>query len=99
MSPAPARVGIMARHVSAPGGVTVFTKRVVQYLLTHADGIEYHLLYSDAEQARVFADLPAKHVVLPGSGRLRWDQVDAPRYAEAQRLSLLLNCKFSVPLG
>lgn len=99
MSPAPRRVGIMARHVSAPGGVTVFTKRVVRYLLTHAGDIEYHLLYSDPEEASVFADLPGKHVVLPSSGRLRWDQVDAPRYAEEQRLSLLLNCKFSVPLG
>lgn len=99
MSPAPKRVGIMARHVSAPGGVTVFTKRVVRYLLTHADGIEYHLLYSDPSEARVFADLPAKHVVLRSPSRLRWDQVDAPRYAETNGLSLLLNCKFSVPLG
>jgi len=89
----------MARHVSAPGGVTVFTKRVVRYLLTHAEGITYHLLYSDPAEAQVFADLPAKHVILSSPSRLRWDQVDAPRYAEEHGLSLLLNCKFSVPLG
>ncbi len=89
----------MARHVAAPGGVTVFTKRVARYLLSHADGIEYHVLYNSPDEASVLADLPGKHVVLPSSSRLTWDQVEAPRYAERNGLSLLLNCKFSVPLG
>jgi glycosyltransferase involved in cell wall biosynthesis len=89
----------MLRHVTAPGGVTVFTKRVVRYLLTHPDGIEYHLLYNDAEQKKIFGDLPGVHVVLDDPARLRWDQVTAPRYAEEHRLSLLFNCKFSVPLA
>lgn len=92
------RVGVMLRHVTAPGGVTVFTKRVVKYLLTHPDGIDYHLLYSDPSQREVFADLPGTHVILPDTARLRWDQVTAPRYAEREGLSLLFNTKFSVPL-
>jgi glycosyltransferase involved in cell wall biosynthesis len=95
----PPRVGVMLRHITAPGGVTVFTKRVVRYLLTHPDGIEYHLLYSDPSQREVLGDLPATHVVLEDAARLRWDQVTAPRYAEAHGLSLLMNCKFSVPLA
>ncbi|MEO7986957.1 MAG: glycosyltransferase family 1 protein [Gemmatimonadales bacterium] len=88
----------MLRHVTAPGGVTVFTKRVVRYLLTHPHGIDYHLLYSDESQHEVFADLPGTHVVLRDTARLRWDQVTAPRYAEREGLSLLFNAKFSVPL-
>jgi glycosyltransferase involved in cell wall biosynthesis len=95
----PPRVGVMLRHITAPGGVTVFTKRVVRYLLTQPDGIEYHLLYSDPSQREVLGDLPATHVVLEDAARLRWDQVTAPRYAEAHGLSLLMNCKFSVPLA
>ncbi len=98
MTAAP-RVGIMLRHVLAPGGVTVFTRRVVRYLLTHPDGIEYHLLYSDPAQREVFAGLPAIQVVLEDRSRLRWDQVVAPRYAERNGLALLVNCKFSVPLA
>lgn len=93
------KVGIMLRHVTAPGGVTVFTKRVVRWLLTHPRGVEYHLLYSDASQQEVFAGLPGKHVVLEDKARIRWDQVTAPRYAEEHGLSLLFNCKFSVPLA
>ena len=93
------KVGIMLRHVTAPGGVTVFTRRVVRWLLTHPRGVEYHLLYSDASQREVFADLPGKHLVLEDKARLRWDQVTAPRYAEEHGLSLLFNCKFSVPLA
>jgi len=93
------KVGIMLRHVTAPGGVTVFTKRVVRWLLTHPRGVEYHLLYSAPDQREVFADLPGKHVVLEDPARIRWDQVTAPRYAEEQGLSLLFNCKFSVPLA
>ena len=93
------RVGIMLRHITAPGGVTVFTKRVVRYLLAHPDGIEYHLLYSDPSQQEVLGDLPARHVVLADRARLRWDQVTAPSYAERNGLSLLFNTKFSVPLA
>jgi glycosyltransferase involved in cell wall biosynthesis len=93
------KVGIMLRHVTAPGGVTVFTRRVVRWLLTHPRGVEYHLLYSDPSQREVFADLPGNHVVLEDKARLRWDQVTAPRYAEEHGLSLLFNCKFSVPLA
>jgi len=93
------KVGIMLRHITAPGGVTVFTKRVVRYLLTHPDGIEYHLLYSHPSQTEVLGDLPAKHVVLEDPARIRWDQSTAPRYAERNGLALLMNCKFSVPLA
>jgi glycosyltransferase involved in cell wall biosynthesis len=93
------KVGIMLRHVTAPGGVTVFTKRVVRWLLTHPRGVEYHLLYSDASQQEVFAGLPGTHVVLEDKARIRWDQVTAPRYAEQHGLGLLFNCKFSVPLA
>jgi glycosyltransferase involved in cell wall biosynthesis len=89
----------MLRHITAPGGVTVFTKRVVRYLLTHPNGIEYHLLYSDPVQQEVLGDLPAKHVVLADEARLHWDQVTAPRYAEQSGISLLFNTKFSVPLA
>jgi len=92
------KVGLMLRHVAAPGGVTVFTKRVVRYLLTHPDGIDYHLLYSDDSQREILADLPGTHVVLRDSARLRWDQATVPRYAEREGLSLLFNTKFSVPL-
>lgn len=89
----------MLRHVTAPGGVTVFTRRVVRWLLTHPRGVEYHLLYSDPSQREVFAGLPGEHVVLEDKARLRWDQVTAPRYAEENGLALLFNCKFSVPLA
>ncbi|MGH7527037.1 MAG: glycosyltransferase family 4 protein [Gemmatimonadales bacterium] len=99
MSTTAPRVGIMLRHVTALGGVAVFTRRVVRYLLTHPDGIDYHLLYNDESQRKVFEDLPATHVVLADRARLRWDQVTAPRYAERNGLSLLFNCKFSVPLA
>ncbi len=88
----------MLRHVAAPGGITVFTKRVMRYLLTHPQGIDYHLLYADDTQRQVFADLPGTHVILPDTARLRWDQITAPRYAEREGLSLLFNTKFSVPL-
>ena len=93
------RVGIMLRHVAAPGGVSVFTRRTVRYLATHPEGIEYHLLYSHPSQQEVLGDLPAKHVVLEEATRLRWDQVTVPRYAERNGLALLVNCKFSVPLA
>ena len=88
----------MLRHVTAPGGVTVFTKRVVRYLLTHPSAVDYHLLYSEESQQQVFQEFEATNVVLADRSRLRWDQVTVPRYAEQNGFSLLFNCKFSVPL-
>ena len=46
----------MLRHIAAPGGITVFTKRVVRYLLEHPHGVDYHLLYSEPSQRAVFAE-------------------------------------------
>jgi glycosyltransferase involved in cell wall biosynthesis len=89
----------MLRHVTAPGGVTVFTTRVVRWLMSNPRGVDYHLLYSHASQREVFADLAGTHVVLEDAARIRWDQVTAPRYAERNGLALLFNCKFSVPLA
>ncbi|MGH7536039.1 MAG: glycosyltransferase family 4 protein, partial [Gemmatimonadales bacterium] len=93
------KVGVMLRHVTVPGGVTVFTRRVLSYLLTHPDGIDYHLLYSDESQREAMGNLPGTHVILRDDSRLRWDQVTAPRYAERNGFTLLFNCKFSVPLA
>ncbi len=88
----------MLRHVTAPGGVSVFTRRVVRYLLTHPSGVDYHLLYDDESQQEIFQEFEATNVVLADRSRLRWDQVIVPRYAEKNGFSLLFNCKFSVPL-
>ena len=96
----PPKVGIMLRHVTSPGGVTVFTKRVVRWLLEPPAG---HRVPPAVQRAVAAGGLraisQASHVVLEDSARIRWDQVTAPRYAEQNGLSLLFNCKFSVPLA
>ena len=89
----------MLRHIRAPGGMNVVNQRLVRYLSTELREIEYHLLYSHPDQMKVFADVPAKHVLLPSKSRLHWDQVLVPRYAEHAGLNLVVNGKFSIPLG
>jgi O-antigen biosynthesis alpha-1,2-mannosyltransferase len=97
--PVPRKVGIMLRHIRAPGGMNVLNRHLVRYLATHPQGIEYHLLYSSAEQHQPFADLDMLPVVLPSYSRLHWDQVVVPRYARKAGLDLVLNGKFSIPLS
>jgi glycosyltransferase involved in cell wall biosynthesis len=89
----------MLRHIRTPGGMNVINRRLVRYLATHPDGVEYHLLYSRPDQHQAFADLDVRAVVLPSHSRLHWDQVIVPRYARAAGLVLVLNGKFSIPLS
>lgn len=89
----------MLRHIRTPGGMNVINRRLVRFLATHPDGVEYHLLYSSPDQHEVFADLDVRAVVLPSHSRLHWDQVVVPRYARVAGLDLVLNGKFSIPLA
>jgi glycosyltransferase involved in cell wall biosynthesis len=93
------KVGIMLRHIRTPGGMNVINRRLIRFLATQDDGVEYHLLYSSPDQQEAFADLDVRSVVLPSRSRLHWDQVVVPRYARAEGLALVLNGKFSIPFA
>lgn len=94
-----AHVGIMLRHIDDPGGITVFTKRIVTHLLEHEGDVTFHLLYAGPDQAEGFAEYPhARVAVLSTHSKLRWDQWLVPRYAREAGLDLVFNPKLSVPL-
>ncbi len=99
MSAGSLRIGIMARHISDPGGITVITKQVLERLLPAPNGVTYHILHRTQRGRDALAHLPGEHVVLPAPSRLIWDQVSVPRYAARARLDAVFNGKLSIPLA
>ena len=93
------KFGIMLRHLGEKGGIVVYTRHLLEALLAIPSGDEYHLLYRDPALLGSFAHHPrVREVLLPGSSKLFWDQVQVPRYARRNGLDLLFQPKLSVPL-
>jgi glycosyltransferase involved in cell wall biosynthesis len=93
------RIGLMARNIAERGGIGVFTRQVVSYLLLNAGGIEYHVLLAEDSQRRHFDPGGARVIHLAAAEKLTWDQWAVPRYAEKEKLDLVFNFKLSVPLS
>ena len=61
---------------------------------------EYVAFYSGADQAGRYRDRPnVREVVVPGRGKLFWDQVLVPLAARRDQLDVLFHHKFSIPLA
>ena len=92
------RIALMLRHVDERGGISVFTRRIVEHLARNADEFDFHMLYRSAAQRSMLGHLPGEHVVVPAPNKLVWDQIAVPRYARRSGASLVFNGKLSVPL-
>lgn len=92
------KVGLMLRHVSDPGGITVFTLNVVRRLVEELPGYEFHALYRSERQKELLSELELTHTILPSKSKLFWDQIAVPQYARARSLDVVFNGKLSVPL-
>jgi glycosyltransferase involved in cell wall biosynthesis len=95
------RIGIMLRHLDQHGGgVKVYTQNVVRHLLGEDRKNRYVLLYHDPSLLGSFgAHSHVEERVLRMPSKLLWDQVAVPVAARRERLDVVFNPKFSVPLA
>ncbi len=94
------RIGIMLRHMTQHGGgVLVYTENLLREMLELESPHEFVLLYRDASQMGRFGDLDRVEEVLVESPHiLLWDQWSMRQIARRQKLDLIFNPKYSVPL-
>lgn len=93
------KIGVMLRHVGAPGGIGVYTRHILNSLLRPGSRHRYFLIYRKPRQLGSFpVSSSVREVLLPAPSALWWDQVAVPRFARREGLDLIFNPKLSVPL-
>ena len=93
------RIGIMLRHIEERGGIRVYTVNILKALLKIDRKNEYLMIYKSKDHLGRYSSFPnVSETVLPGTGKLWWDQVSIPRLAKAHNLDIVYNPKLSIPL-
>jgi glycosyltransferase involved in cell wall biosynthesis len=94
------RIGVMLRHLGEHGGgVDVYTRRVLTGMLRQPGPHEFVFLYRSPEQTGSFGRHPhLREVVVDAPVKLLWDQIAVPLAARRERIDLLFNPKYSLPL-
>ncbi len=94
------KIGIMLRHLDQHGGgVLVYTEKLLEHLLALDTEHQFVLFYRNAAHLGRYAGNPrAKERVLEARSVLGWDQGAVARAADEEKLDLVFNPKYSVPL-
>lgn len=93
------RLGVMMRSADEVGGISVYARNIVAELLKIDSVNEYVLFYkSDKHLGRYNEYANCREILLPGGGKAIWDQVKIPLAAGREKLDLIFNPKFTVPL-
>ena len=80
-------------------GQGIYIRKLCDALFDVDPHNEYVAFYSRADQAGRYRDRPnVREVVVPGRGKLLWDQVLVPLAARRENLDVLFHHKFSIPL-
>jgi len=91
---------VMLRHLGEHGGgVDVYTRRVLDGMLRQPGNHEFVFLYRDPDKTGSFGRHPnLREVVVDAPAKLLWDQVAVPLAARREKIDLLFNPKYSLPL-
>jgi glycosyltransferase involved in cell wall biosynthesis len=95
------RIGIMLRHFRQHGGgVRVYTESLLREMLSNTTSHEFILFYNDPELIGTYGEHHhVREVALRAPSVLLWDQVAVPRAAKREKVDLIFNLKYSIPLA
>jgi len=89
----------MLRAIDDVDGQGIYIRKLCDALFDLDTLNEYVALYSNEHQVGRYRDRGnVREVVVPGAGKLLWDQVLVPLAARRERLDVLFHHKFSIPL-
>jgi glycosyltransferase involved in cell wall biosynthesis len=96
----PLRIGLMLRAIDDIDGQGIYIRKLCDALFEADAHNQYVALYRHERQTGRYRHLPnVREVVVPGRGKLVWDQVLVPLAARRERLDVLFHHKFSIPLA
>ena len=89
----------MMRSADEAGGIGVYARNIVEELLKLDQENEYVLFYkTEKHLGRYEKFANCREIFLPGKNKAVWDQWKIPRAARKERVDLIFNPKFTVPL-
>jgi glycosyltransferase involved in cell wall biosynthesis len=91
----------MLRHIGQhPGGVVVYTTQLLRAMLALGSGHEFVFFFQRPPPPNLVPESAGvRHVVVPMTPRLLWDQVALPLAVRRECIDVLFNPKFSIPLA
>lgn len=88
----------MLRSFDEKGGIGVYTRNLVETLLSLDRDNEYVLLYRDPANVGRYAGWPnVREKVVRGRNNAVWDQIGVPLALRGERVDVVLHPKFTVP--
>ena len=95
------KIGIMLRHMGQHGGgVMVYTKNLLRELLALDSPHEFVLMYQDPRFLGTYGNGGrVREIAVRAPSVVLWDQMVVPYLARREKLDLIFNPKYSVPLA
>jgi len=93
------KIAICARTSGEKGGIGVYTRNLIEAMLSMDSGHEYLLLYERREHLGQFSRYKnAKELFISAPGKFLWDQVAVPYVAAKAKVDVIFHPKMGVPL-
>ena len=94
------RIGVMLRHYDQHGGgVRVYTRALLDYLIKQPGGHEFVLFFRDPALLGTYRAPHVEEVCVNGGNVFSWDQIGLPRALRRHGVDVLFNPKYSLPLS
>jgi glycosyltransferase involved in cell wall biosynthesis len=94
------RIGVMLRHYDQHGGgVRVYTRALLDYLIKHPAGHEFVLFFRNPSLLGTYREAHVEEVCVGGRSVISWDQIGLPRALRRHGIDVLFNPKYSLPLS
>ncbi len=93
------RIGIMMRSADEVGGISVYARNIVKELLEIDTKNQYVLFYKTTKHLGRYSQYEnCKEILLPKGNKAVWDQIVIPLAINREKIDLIFNPKFTVPL-
>ncbi len=95
------RIGIMLRHFDQPGGgVKNYTNFLLRELFTINSPHEFILIYNNSKHLGAFNKYEnVTETAVNISSRVLWDQIGVPLVQKKEKIDIIFNPKYSLPLS
>jgi len=93
------RIGVMMRSADEVGGIGVYARNIVEELLEIDSENQYILLYKTDKHLGRYSNYPnCKEILLKKGNKAIWDQIVVPLAIKREKIDLIFNPKFTIPL-
>ena len=93
------RIAIMLRCIDEQGGIAIYARNIVEELLKIDQSNHYVLLFrSETHFERYAAYKNVTRLLIKSESKMLWDQVHVPLAANREKVDVIFNPKFTLPL-